>query len=72
MNWTALLDHLVAAVLFGIIGIAMFLGALGLLRRLAPFSVDKELAEDQNIAVAIVMGSLLIGLAIILASAIGS
>jgi uncharacterized membrane protein YjfL (UPF0719 family) len=70
MSWNALFDHLVAAVLFGVVGIAMFLGALGLLRRLAPFSVDKELAEDQNIAIAIVMGSMLIGLAIILASAI--
>ncbi len=72
MNWTSLFEHLIAAVLFGTVGIAMFLAALWLLRRLAPFSIDKELEEDQNVALSIVMGSLLIGLAIILAAAIAS
>jgi uncharacterized membrane protein YjfL (UPF0719 family) len=38
--------------------------------RLAPFSVRKEIEEDQNIALAILMGSIFIALAIIVQAAI--
>lgn len=70
MNWTLLFEHVVAAVVFGLIGILMFVGALWILRKVSPFSIEKELAEDQNVALSIVMAAVLIGLAIILASAL--
>lgn len=70
MNWTLMFEHAIAAVLFGAIGIGMFVGALWVLRRVSPFSIEKELAEDQNVALGIVMAAVLIGLAIILASAL--
>lgn len=70
MNWTLLFEHVVAAIVFGLIGILMFVGTLWVLRRVSPFSIEKELAEDQNIALGIVMAAMLIGLAIILASAL--
>ena len=37
---------------------------------MAGFSVRKEIAEDQNTALAIVMGSVILGIAIIVASAV--
>ena len=36
----------------------------------SPFSVKKEIEEDQNQALAIIIGALIIGIAIIVASAI--
>ncbi len=55
---------------FGLIGIVLFMIALWLITKLAPFSVKKEIEEDQNVALGVVMGAILIGLAIILAAAI--
>lgn len=70
MNFQALFEHLIAAALFGLVGILMFVAALWVIRKVSPFSIEKELAEDQNVALGIVMGSMMIGLAIILAQAI--
>ena len=42
------------------------------MERIAPFSLKKELAEDDNVAVGIVLGSIVIGLSMIIASAVGS
>ncbi len=38
--------------------------------KLLPFPVIKEIEEDQNIALAIIMGAVVIGLSIIIAAAI--
>ncbi len=59
-----------ASILYSAIGVIIFLVAYKVMERFLPFNVDKELAEDQNTAVGIVVGSVMIGLAIIIASAI--
>ncbi|MBX3442689.1 MAG: DUF350 domain-containing protein [Planctomyces sp.] len=64
------LDHLVAALVFSAVGIIVLLLTLWLMVRFAPFSVHHEIEEDHNTAVAIVMGSVLLGVAIIIAAAI--
>jgi putative membrane protein len=56
--------------LFGTLGIVLFVVALKVIRATMPYSVDKEIAEDQNVALGIVMGAILLGLAIIVAVAI--
>jgi putative membrane protein len=66
------LGHVLASVVYSLIGIAIFAVAFLLIEKIAPFSVRKELAEDDNVAVGVVMGSIVIGLSIIIASAIGS
>ena len=38
--------------------------------KVAPFSVRKEIEEDQNTALGIIIGSMIIGLAIIIGAAI--
>ena len=70
MNWELFLWHIVSAVVFTAVGLAAFGVALWLFVRLSPFSVRKELEEDQNVAVGIIMGALLIGIALIIAAAI--
>jgi len=70
MDWESFLKHLIAAVLFGTVGLAVFVLALKIFVRMAPFSVKKEIEEDQNVALAIVMGACFLGLATIIAAAV--
>jgi putative membrane protein len=72
MFWETQQGHMVASVVYSLIGVAIFGLAFLLMERLAPFSIKKELAEDDNVAVGVVLGSIVIGLSIIIASAIGS
>jgi uncharacterized membrane protein YjfL (UPF0719 family) len=66
------LGHVVASVVYALIGVGIFAVAFMLMEKIAPFSLRKELAEDDNVAVGILLGSIMIGLSIIIASAIGS
>ena len=61
----------VESVIFVGIGLVVFLVAFFLMTKLAPFSIRKEIEEDQNTSLGILMGSVIIGLAIIIAAAIG-
>ncbi len=63
-------QSLVGSVVYSAIGVFIFVVAYKLMEWLLPFNVDKELAEDHNTAVGIVVGSVMIGLAIIIAAAI--
>lgn len=66
----ALGEHLLAAVVFALIGIAVLGLCFWLMHKFAPFPIIKEIEQDQNTALAIVMGSVIIGISIIIASAI--
>lgn len=62
--------HLLAAVVFSLIGVAVLAVCFKLMNKLSPFSLKKEIEEDQNVAVAIIIGSVIIGMSIIIAAAI--
>lgn len=57
-------------VIFVAIGLIVFAVAFLIVVLVAPFSVKKEIEEDQNISLAIIIGSLIIGIAMIIAAAI--
>jgi len=63
-----LLEVLVTTLIFVFIGIIFFAVAYGILSRI--FNIHKEIEEDNNTALGIVIGSIMIGLAIIIAAAI--
>jgi putative membrane protein len=65
-----LLPTLISAVVFVAIGLVVFAIAFGIMTWIAPFSVRKEIEEDQNTSLAVLMGSIIIGIAIIIAAAI--
>ncbi|HND55867.1 MAG TPA: DUF350 domain-containing protein [Pirellulaceae bacterium] len=62
--------HLVAALVFAVVGLIFFAIAFVIMTKVTPFSVRKEIEEDQNTALAIVMASIIIGIAIIIGMAI--
>lgn len=65
-----LLPVLLTTVIFVAIGLVVFAVAFFIVVLVSPFSVKKEIEEDQNTALAIIIGSLIIGVALIISSAI--
>jgi uncharacterized membrane protein YjfL (UPF0719 family) len=63
-----LLEVLVTTLIFVFIGLVIFSIAYGVLSFMYP--LKKEIEEDQNTALGIVIGSIMIGLAMIIAAAI--
>lgn len=62
--------HLLAVVVYSLIGIIVLGGSFWIMKRLMPFSVTKEIEQDQNTALAIIIGSVIIGMSIIIAASI--
>ena len=62
--------HLLGAAVFSGIGVVVFGFAFWLMVKVSPFSIRKELEQDHNTALAIVMASVILGLAHIIAAAI--
>ena len=65
-----LTDYVVSSLVFVAIGIALFGIAFWIMVKMAPFSVRKEIEEDHNTALAIVIASVIIGIALIVSAAI--
>lgn len=65
-----LLPVLTTTVIFVAIGLVVFAIAFFIVVLVAPFSVKKEIEEDQNTSLAIIIGSLIIGVAMIISAAI--
>ena len=61
---------IITTLVFVLLGLLVFALAFVIIVKASPFSVRKELADDQNVALAIVIGSVIIGSAIIVAAAI--
>jgi len=70
MNWQLTLEHMIGALAWTALGILLFVLALKLIVKISPFSVRKEIEEDQNVALGVLMGAVFIGLAIIIAAAV--
>ncbi len=65
-----MLHQLIVAAVFSILGLVI-LGLVWLfLVKVLPFSLRKEMEDDQNIALGIVLGCLILGISIIIAAAI--
>jgi uncharacterized membrane protein YjfL (UPF0719 family) len=65
-----LLPLIVSTLIFAGIGIVLFALAFWIIVKASPFSVRKELEDDQNTALAVVIGAVILGIAIIVAAAI--
>lgn len=65
-----LVESVLNVVLFTCIGLVLFALAFFLMGKTTPFSLRKEIEEDQNVALAIVMASVIIGIAMIIVAAI--
>jgi uncharacterized membrane protein YjfL (UPF0719 family) len=57
-----------ATILYASIGIVVFAVAFAIILKVTPFSIRKEIEHDQNVAVAVVIGAVILGLAHIVAA----
>ena len=60
---------ILSTVIYSVIGMVIFGLAFAIFNKLMPFSVRKEIEEDQNTSLGIIIGSVMIGLALIISSA---
>ena len=65
-----LINLVVTTLVFALVGIVLFALAFLIIVKIAPFSTRKEIEDDQNVALAILIGSVIIGIAMIVASAV--
>lgn len=68
LDW--LLNALVSSLVFTSVGIVFFVLAFLLVQKLVPFSIRKEIEEDHNTAMAIVLAAVIIGIAMIVSAAV--
>jgi uncharacterized membrane protein YjfL (UPF0719 family) len=71
MDW--LQQHarpVVDSVLYSALGTIVLLVAFAAIERILPFSLRKEVAEDQNVALGIILGAFILGVAVIISAAI--
>jgi uncharacterized membrane protein YjfL (UPF0719 family) len=71
LDINVLVNTIVQSVAFVTIGLVVFGIAFWLITKIAPFSIRKEIEDDQNTALGIVIGAVIIGLALIISAAIG-
>lgn len=59
-----------SVIVYSVVGFVVFALAFLAMTKISPFSLRKEIEEDQNVALAILMGSIFIALALIIQAAI--
>ncbi len=71
-NWDfeGLAWNILRVVSYGLLGLAIFGAAYLIIDKMTPFSFGRELLENKNVAVAVVLAGVFIGIALILAAAI--
>jgi putative membrane protein len=70
MDVDSLGKHLVSSLVFSLVGLGVFSLGIQVLKVLFPFDMKKEIETDQNTAFGLVIGSFILGLALIVAAAV--
>lgn len=65
-----LTNVLVTTVIFTVFGLLVFGIAYMIIVKATPFSIRKEIEDDQNTALAIIIGAVIIGVALIISAAV--
>lgn len=58
------------ALVYAVLGIFIFVASFAILDWLTPYALWKEIVEEKNVALAILVGAMSIGMCIIIASAV--
>ena len=68
--WYLVIRNILSTVVYSMLGIVLAIIGYKIYDWITPFSLTKELAEDQNVAVGIVVGSMMLGICLIIAFSI--
>jgi len=64
------LKTVIASLVYSLVGIVVFALSFVVMKLVTPFSIRKEIEEDHNTALAIVIGSVIIGISLIISASI--
>jgi uncharacterized membrane protein YjfL (UPF0719 family) len=70
MNWSQIGTGLAEAGIYTFAGLVLFAVAYMLISAAAPFDVKKELSEDDNTAVGVMLAGVFIGIGLVIAASI--
>jgi uncharacterized membrane protein YjfL (UPF0719 family) len=63
-------DAFVNALVYALLGIVLFVVSFALMEKITPYSLWKEIIEEHNTALAILVGLMSLGMCIIIAAAV--
>jgi putative membrane protein len=66
----SLISALLNSIIFSVLGVVVFWVSFAAIDTLTPYNLWKEIAEEKNLALAIVVGAMSIGICTIVAAAI--
>jgi uncharacterized membrane protein YjfL (UPF0719 family) len=58
------------ALVYAVLGIVIFVLSFAIMDKLTPYALWREIVEEKNVALAILVGAMSIGMCIIIASAV--
>jgi putative membrane protein len=64
------LSALANALIYSVLGILIFILAFVVIDKVTPFHLWKEIVQDKNVALAVLIGAMSIGICIIIAAAV--
>jgi putative membrane protein len=64
------LNNVVNAIVYAAIGIVIFAGAFLVLDKATPYNLWKEIVQEHNLALAILLGAMSLGICVIIAAAV--
>ena len=68
--WTSFGQHFAATIIYVLLGLLFFAVKYGIIARMSPYSMRKEIEEEKNVALAVIIGAVIIGIAIIIAATV--
>jgi uncharacterized membrane protein YjfL (UPF0719 family) len=63
-------DLIVETLAFTLVGLLLFAVAFWIIVKVTPFSIRKEIEEDQNVALGIVIAAVILGISLIVSAAV--
>ena len=64
------INNVVNAIVYAAMGIVIFSGAFLVLDKITPYNLWKEIVQEHNLALAILLGAMSLGLCVIIAAAV--
>ena len=65
------LGQVLSSILYGTLGFLLFLASLWAMEKLTHFSIRKEIIEEHNMSLAIVLGAFYIAMGLIISAVVG-
>ena len=72
VNWSAETVEFVKTIVYSVLGFVLLGVGLWMMEKVTPFSIRKEIEEDQNVALGVIMAGCLIAIAVIVGAVIRS